>query len=127
MRDLHSNILAIAAHAPAVVSATASGASADLQGFKSAAIVVNTGAIAGAGDFAASVEESDNDSDWTAVVAADLLGAALPDTLAAASVYQIGYRGTKRYIRVPLTKAGGTSIAAGVTVIKGHPDNAPTG
>lgn len=125
MKDLHSNVLAVVAHAPAVVAATANGATVDLQGYESAEIIINTGAIVSSGLFVASVEESDDGSAWSAVAAADLLGA-LPESLAAASVYQVGYRGGARYIRAPLTKTSGTSIAAGVVVLKGHPAIAPT-
>jgi len=40
--------------------------------------------------------------------------------LAADSVYWVGYRGGKRYVRVVITKNSGTSIAAGAVVVKGH-------
>ncbi|MEQ8309054.1 MAG: hypothetical protein RIA09_21200, partial [Hoeflea sp.] len=60
----------------------------------------------------------------TAVAAAHLVGT-LPATLEANSVYKQGYIGYRRYIRTVLTKNSGTSIAAGVTIVKGHPANAP--
>ena len=41
-----------------------------------------------------------------------------PATLAAASTYRLGYLGYKRYVRLSLTKAGGTSIAAGAVAIR---------
>ena len=49
-----------------------------------------------------------------------------PATLAAASTYKLGYRGFKRYVRLALTKAGGTSIAAGAVAVLGHAQNRPT-
>ena len=115
MRDLYHNFGAMQAIAPAVQSANINGAAVDLAGFNSALIVLNTGAIAGAGDFAAKLQESDTttDADFSDVAAADQLGG-FPASLAANSAYRVGYIGSKRkrYVRVVLTEAGGTSIAA---------------
>lgn len=38
---------------------------------------------------------------------------------------KVGYIGNKRYLRTVLTKNGGTSIAAGAVVIKGHAHQRP--
>lgn len=122
MRDLTSNILVVAALAPAVYAATKSDSGViDLQGAGSVVLAINTGAIAGAGDFAISLQHGDaaNLSDAETVAAADLIGT-LPATLAAASVYQVGYRGAKRYVRAVITQNGGTSIAAGAVIVKGN-------
>lgn len=126
MRDLKNNIGVVAALAPAVQAATVNGAAVDLAGFGSAVAVVNTGAIAGAGDFTAKLQESDTTTsgDFTDVVPGDLIGA-FPAALSADSVVRVGYGGTKRYVRVVLTKNGGTSIAAGAVVVKGHPSIVP--
>lgn len=126
MKDLHSNISCIAALGAVVVAATATSAAIDLQGFESAEVVVNTGAIAGAGDFTTKLQESDTTTsgDFTDVAAANLLGE-FPASLAADSVYRVGYTGAKRYIRTVTTKNGGTSIAAAITVVRGHPHIAP--
>ena len=40
-----------------------------------------------------------------------------PATLEASSAYKVGYRGFKRYVRLALTKEGGTSIAAGAVAV----------
>lgn len=126
MKDLFSKLGVVQALLPQVLSATATGAALDLQGFNSAAFVINTGAIVGAGDFTTTIEESDTETsgDFTPVAAADLLGS-LPATLAANSVYKIGYVGAKRYVRHVTTLNGGTSIAAGIVLVKGHPADAP--
>lgn len=126
MRDLANNLGGVPAITPAVQAATASGAPIDLRGFESVAVFVNTGAIVGAGDFTAKLQESDTTTsgDFTDVVAADLVGA-LPASLAADSVVKVGYIGGKRYVRVVLTKNGGTSIAASAVAIKGHAHMAP--
>ena len=61
MRDLYSNLKAVPALAPAVQAAAVAGAAIDLKGANRAAIVVNTGAIVGAGDFGVKLQESDTD------------------------------------------------------------------
>ncbi len=121
MRELLNDVGLVQSLAPAVISATATGSAIDLAGFQSALVIVNTGAIVSAGDFAVSIEESDTTTseDFEAAAAADVLGT-VPATLEAASVYKLAYVGTKRYIRIVLTKAGGTSLAAGIVVAKGH-------
>ncbi|MBU4529774.1 MAG: hypothetical protein KUA43_08855 [Hoeflea sp.] len=126
MRDLANNIGAVQAVAPAVLSATDTSAAIDLLGFESAALILNTGAIVSAGDFTAKLQESDTTTggDFADVAAAHLVGT-LPATLEAASVYRQGYIGTKRYLRTVITKNGGTSIAAGAVIVKGHPHDAP--
>lgn len=128
MRDLYHNLGAVQALAPSVKSASADGFAIKLSGFDAALIVLNTGAIVGDGDFSAKLQESDTatGADFTDVAAADQLGA-FPATLAANSTYRVGYIGSKRkrFIRVVLTKAGGTSIAAGAVAVLGHPALAP--
>jgi hypothetical protein len=126
MRDLASNIGAVLALSPAVQAATIKGNAVDLIDFDSAVVIVNTGAVAGAGDFAAKLQESDTttDGDFTDVAADDLIGVQ-PATLAADTSVKQGYIGMKRYIRVVLTKNTGTSIAAGAVVVRGHPHLVP--
>ena len=122
MSDLRNNITAVLALSPGVHSATKADASIiDLQGAGSATVVINTGAIVGAGDYTISLRHGDA-SDLTGDAAAsgdDLLGA-FPATLAADTSYAVGYRGGKRYVRVVITKNSGTSIAAGAVIVKGH-------
>lgn len=121
MRDLASNIGVAAALAPAVHSASVNGDAIALKGSGSAAIIVNTGAIAGSGDFTAKVQESDTSTseDFTDVAPGDLVGT-LPATLPAASALKVSYIGHKGFVRVVLTKNGGTSIAASASVVKGN-------
>ncbi len=121
MRDIASNVGVSLALSPAVQAATIKGNAIDLSGFESAAIVINTGAIAGSGDFAAKLQESatTTDGDFTDVVAAHLIGS-LPASLAADTSVKQGYIGHKRYVRVVLTKNSGTSIAVGAVALTGH-------
>lgn len=125
MRDLFHNIGAALALAPAVQSASADGVAIDTKGYNRLAFVVNTGAIVSAGDFAVKLQDSDASGSGFADVAADQVDTNAPATLAAASTYKLGYRGTKRYVRLSLVKTGGTSIALGASAVLGDPSEAP--
>lgn len=126
MRDLVNNIGVVLALSPAPQAATIKGSAVDLLGFESVAIVVNTGAVAGSGDYTAKLQESDTttDGDFADVAAGDLLGA-LPATLTADGSFKQGYVGHKRYIRVVVTKNSGTSVAAGAVAIRGNAAQRP--
>jgi hypothetical protein len=125
MRDLYHNIGALLALAPAVKTAAGDGVAIDLLGYESVAFIVNTGAIAGAGDFGIKVQHSDaSGSGWEDAPAGTFFTNA-PATLAASTAYKLGYIGDKRYARLALTTAGGTSIAAGAVAVLGRPHNAP--
>ena len=118
MRDLYSNIAATPALAPAVQAAAATGATIDLQAVRSVAFVVSTGAIVGSGDFGVTIQESDTTTSGDfADAAAAVIDTDAPATLEASTSYRLGYRGFKRYVRLSLTKAGGTSIAAGAVAV----------
>lgn len=124
MRDLVHNIGIVPAIAPAVQAAAADGLAVDLKGFNRVAFAINTGAIVGAGDFGIKLQESDDGAAFADAGASAVLGA-VPATLAAASAYKLGYIGFKRYVRLALNKAGGTSIALSAVAIKGDPVSAP--
>jgi hypothetical protein len=126
MRDLYSNIGVALALAPAVKTAAGEGPAIDLSGFNSVTFLVSTGAIAGSGDFGVKVQESDTTTsgDFTDAPAS-VVDSNAPATLAASSAYKIGYRGHKRYARLALTMAGGTSIAVGAVAVKGNPAMSP--
>lgn len=117
MRDNYSNFAGRLALAPAVQAAAIQGPAIDLLNVNRATFVINTGAIVGAGDFGATLQESTDGSTGWADVAAAQLKTNAPATLAASTAYKIGYLGFKRYVRLSLTKAGGTSLAAGASAI----------
>lgn len=125
MRDLFSNIGAILALVPAVKSAAGEGPAIDTLGFNRIAFVVNTGAVAGDGDFGVKLQESDAADTGFTDVAAELVDTSAPATLEASSAYKLGYRGHKRYVRLALTKTGGTSIAAGAVAVLGDAASRP--
>lgn len=118
MKDTYHDTKTVASLVPAVQAATLKGSTVDLQGFGSALMVVNTGAIASSGDYGLAMQHSDTttDGDFANVTAADLLGA-IPATLEDSKTYRQGYIGKKRYVRAVITKNGGTSIAAGAVFI----------
>ncbi|MBN9335372.1 hypothetical protein [Devosia sp.] len=124
-RDLYSNIGTAPAIVPAVKTAAADGLTIDTKGFNSLAIAVTTGAVAGDGDFGLALEDSDEAGSGFAAVGADFVDNNAPATLAASSTYKLGYRGHKRFVRLQLTKAGGTSIALGAVAVLGNPADAP--
>ena len=124
MRDLYNNLGVVQSIAPAVLAATTNGSDIDLAGFNSAAVVIATGAIVGSAVMVPKLQESDDGSTYTDVAAGDLLGS-FPASLSASTVIKVGYRGNKRHVRPVLTLSSGTSIAAGVTIIKGAATKRP--
>ncbi|MHC1949867.1 hypothetical protein IF803_36715 [Bradyrhizobium sp. UFLA06-06] len=124
MRDISQNIGFAQTIAPAVQTATVNGAAIDTNGFESAAMVISTGAIAGAGNFTAKIQDSQDGTNFADVAAQFLVGS-LPAALAASSTYKQGYLGAARYIRAVLTLNSGTSIAAGAVAVLGSPKVAP--
>lgn len=118
MRDIYSDLDAAQALTPAVQAAAVTGATIDLQGKAGLVFMVNTGAIAGSGDFGVTIQESATTTSGDfADAPADVIASDAPATLAASSAYRLAYRGFKRYVRLSLTKAGGTSIAAGAVAV----------
>lgn len=148
-RDLVHNLKPVVGLAPAVRTATALSAACDMQGFESVAVRFHSGTF---GDTAsatlyteAELQESDDNSTYTAVADSDLLfpsgksartgnatgtffqskttgGAA--DT---AGLYEVGYRGSKRYLKVNVrltgTHTNGTPTAVQFSL--GHADYYP--
>lgn len=127
-RDIYSNVGSVQSLAPAARTASASGSSADLQNFDGALIVIAAGAWTD-GSHTFEVQESDDDATFTAVADADLQGSepVVSSAGTAGQVYEIGYVGNKRYIRVIATVASATVGAAyGALIVRGHPNVAPT-
>ncbi len=113
-RDLKSNIDVQTSLGPNDYTASANGSSADLRGFESAVAAFVVGTVTD-GTHTPSVEESDDDSTWSTVAAADLLGTLA--NLASNTNQRVGYRGAKRYLRAVLTVSGATTGAEVAAVI----------
>lgn len=134
MRDLYNNIAVRRAISPVSVADTTAQVSQiiDLAGFESMAFLINIGSVADAdATFTVLMQEGDESdlSDAASVADADLLG-----TEAAAAfqfdddneVRKIGYKGSKRYVRLTITPVNNASAALiSAVAVLGHPHNAP--
>ncbi|MCY0919611.1 MULTISPECIES: hypothetical protein [unclassified Streptomyces] len=131
-RDLKNSISAAPSLAPAARTAAADGAAVDLAGYGNSVVIIDTGTVTGTTPlFTFEVQESDTTTggDFTAVADADLDGTE-PAVSAAndETVFRIGYRGRKRYLRVILKTVGGTStptLPCTGLVLRGSPRKAP--
>jgi hypothetical protein len=129
MRDLKSNIKRVPTLAPQSATAAVNGTGVDHAGFESAVMSFNCGAIGGTTpSFTLEVQESDDNSTFTAVADKDLLGAEPVITANNAGVFSVGYMGVKRYIRGVVKTVAGTSptLLIEASVILGHPRSRPT-
>ena len=101
-------------------SSTANGTSVDMSGFEGAMILYTIGLVVGT---AATVvlEDSDDDSAFTAVAAAKQV-TNLPATISTTedvNIYSAQYFGNRRHLRVAIT-AVGTTIIMGATVVQSY-------
>jgi hypothetical protein len=141
MFDLKNNIKLETSLAPIVKTADVNGTGINLQGFSSAALIVNCGTN---GDTFSStvktnlqIEHSDDDTTYTDVTSnTDVTGGTVDSsgtfmTIDANSemgkTYGIGYVGGKHYIRVVIDVVGTHSNGSiyGAVVAKGTPISAP--
>jgi hypothetical protein len=128
MRDIKSNIKVAQSLVPLNRTAAGNGAGIDLQGFDSACIEFSAGAIGGTTpSFTFEVQESDDNTTFTAVADADLQGTE-PVVTTANGVTVVGYIGAKRYIRAALKTVTGTSptLDCAANVVLGNPALLPT-
>lgn len=134
MRDLMNNIHLAGANVAAPTDNTpiVSGI-VDRRGFDSVTGEIRTGTlVTAAATYTVLLQHGDaaDLSDAAAVADADLLGT---EALAGFTgtddnkSFKLGYRGTKRYVRLTVTPAGNLGAAPiGVGFILGHPAQAPT-
>ncbi len=127
MRDIKNNLDGVSSIDPASITATTNGSGIDLRDFDGAMVVFQAGtADTGSGNetYAPSVEESDDNSSFSAVAASDLEGAL--SNMTANSAQRVGYKGAQRYVRAVLTLGGTTpSIDASALVLRGLPHQSP--
>lgn len=108
-------------------TATANGTSAELAGFHGAAVLVDVAAYTD-GSHTFEVQESDDDSTWTAVADADLDGTEpIVDAAGDVGQHYIGYTGNAKYLRVITSAVTGTTTGAnyGAYIIKGDASQFP--
>lgn len=122
-REMRSLVKCVEAIRPAVFAGNATGQAVDTQGFDSVLFVVSVGAIVGAGNMTAKLQHDDVVGFGTVadVAAEDLVGAFV-SPLVTNTVQYVGYRGSKRFVRVFGTLNSGTSVAVGAVAILGHPN-----
>ncbi len=121
MRDMKNNLDAVISLSPAARNSTANGTGVDLQGFEGSVALVHFGAWTD-GTHTPSLQESDDNSAFTAVAAADMLGALTAVSSGAGSntTQRVGYVGAKRYVRGVMTVSGATIGAlSAITVARG--------
>lgn len=127
MRDLKSNVDAVISLSPAARNATANGTGADLQGYEGALALVQFGTWTD-GTHTPSLQESDDNSAFTNVAAADMLGSFTAVSSAGGSntVQRVGYIGSKRYVRGVMTVSGATTGAlSSIAIARGVPARRP--
>jgi len=110
---------------------TTTGATVDRMtdegGFRSALIVLHVGTVTD-GTHTVEVQDSPNNSDWTAV-ANDFLQGTEPALTSSNDerMHEIGYTGHQRYLRVVVTASGTPSTGGvyGATILLGWPRKMP--
>ncbi len=129
MRDQKSITLFQESLAPASRTAAVNGTGVDVSGFDAATAVMQAGAAGGTSpSFTFQLQDSDDNSTFAAVAAADLVGSQPAAVTAAQSPVRIGYIGKKRYLRWAITAVSGTSptLLCSAGILLGAPSKAPT-
>jgi hypothetical protein len=108
---------------PAARTASETGTGVDLAGYHAASIYIVAGTIAD-GTHTPVVQESDDNVTFTDVAAEDLQGTLA--NIASNTVQEIGYIGSKRYIRVNVNVTGATTGGVyAAFVVRGRPYSMP--
>lgn len=125
-RDTFNNLSIVNALDTQVISSdtTTDGEVIDTQGFESLTFSLKSGAYTD-GTYTPVIEESDEvtfGGEENAVADGDLIGTEADAALSAANTLsKIGYRGSKRYVRLTIVSASTSSGATiGASAIKGH-------
>lgn len=129
-RDLASNIDTASSLTPRAATAVVNGAGVDIGKHRGATVLIDLGAFAGTSPSATvEVQESDDNTTFAAVAAADMIGGAVPtiDATTDEQTLERGYLGTKRYVRVAITAISGTgpSLPICALVVRSHARNLP--
>jgi phosphoribosylamine-glycine ligase len=118
--------LAVALRTNGTVNGTTVDLHENKDASRSAMAIVFSGTITD-GSHAITLQESDDGSAWSAVAAADLQGSA--PTITATDddkVFELGYAGSKRYLRAVATTSGSTTGGTfGAVILRGFPRRTP--
>jgi hypothetical protein len=123
MRDLENAIDIAQSLAPAARTATANGTGVDLANYDGAVVVFAVGTITD-GTHTPKIQESDDNSTFTDVAAADQIGTFA--NLASSTPQKVGYVGSKRYLRAVSTVTSATTGGVyGAVVVRGYARKQP--
>lgn len=140
MKDMHSGISAVVAIAAATLAADNTPPAVDLKGYNAAELILAIGAggitFSGTNKIEFVLTHSDDDSTYTAVDDADVLGVtvasggiikSLVEAHASAGVYRFGYVGEKRYVKLLADFSGthGTGTPISAVALLGNGYNQP--
>lgn len=125
--DIANHLSAVQSLKPAARTATANGTGVDLRNYNGAVAVIYVGTWTD-GTHTFELQDSNDNSTFAAVPAADLIGtepvvdAATEDE----QDYEVGYIGSKRFLRVIATVSGATIGAVhGASIVRGIPRKLP--
>ncbi|MFJ7049043.1 hypothetical protein ACIQVC_37395 [Streptomyces sp. NPDC101112] len=132
MKDAYNNLLVKASLAPAAArTASANGTAVDRAEdssmYQDALVVIAVGTVTD-GTHTFEVQDSDDNSSWAAVDSAYLQGSEPAVTSSTdETVYEIGYKGIKRYLRVITTVTGSPATGGlySALVVLANPRVAP--
>lgn len=138
MRDIYSNLNVAYSIAPSKITSDTNGTGIDLRGYDSALVLVdaqtpigvNSGAITnltfgGGRGMVFELEESDDNSTYTDVAAGDMVGSFTAGSGNNGITNKVGYKGTKRYIRVVANISGSAPTPVSAAVIRSHAHQRP--
>lgn len=121
-KDIAARVKHVQSLRPQATTATRTGTGVDTLGYEGVLIVVNAG-LRTDGTHTTDIEESDDDSTYTDVAAADLQGTepVINSATTDEQDYEVGYIGSKRYVRVNIAVSGATTGAVlGASVMLAH-------
>lgn len=125
-RDIYSNVSTAQSLAPAARTATANGTGVSLIGYNAARVIIDAGAWTD-GVFTFEVQDSADNSTFAAVADDYLIGAepVIDDAAEDNVIHEIGYIGTKPYLRVRCVVTGTPSsgMVFGASIVRGNPSS----
>jgi hypothetical protein len=122
-REQINSVVSTLLIATATVTTAQTTPGLDCLGFDAAAFNIHAGATAPA-PTSIVMEESDDDSTYTAVAAAEQQGRDAIAAWAVSTTLRLAYTGIKRYARLVITPSASTILT--VTASKGYPSGKPT-
>lgn len=124
-RELKSSLKEEKSLDPAARTASANGAGVDTRDSDSALLIIYSGVVTD-GTHTPKLQESDDNSVYNDVAAADQEGTLVD--LTTSSTQRVAYKGNKRFVRAVITVTGGpsTGAVASAAVVLGHSHSTPT-